>query len=107
MKKELKKAKASGKMICPICENREILVTHHINGREIPNANHPSNLISLCSNCHCAIHYGHIIIEKWMMTSNGYSPIWHKKGEESLTGEDSTPNLLFHSTTVPKGRACR
>lgn len=94
MKNGHKKLKSSGKKRCEICNNQEILVTHHINGRKIPKPNHKSNLVDICSNCHMEVHYGKIIIEKWLMTSEGFKLYWHKEGEESFTGEDSSPNLL-------------
>lgn len=96
MKNSTKQLKASGCSCCEICKNPNILVTHHINGREIPNANHPSNLVNICANCHNDIHYGKIIVEKWVMSTGGPILFWHKKGEASITGEDSTPNLLFN-----------
>lgn len=94
VKKHIQNAKASGKCKCEICGNSEILINHHIKGRDIPNANHKSNLCLICSNCHMGIHYGNIIIEKWVMTSCGNQLFWHKKGENSFTGEDSTPPIL-------------
>jgi len=93
-KKNRKVINRKGGSCCDICKEPHILVSHHINGRDIPNANHPSNLCNICSNHHAEIHYGNIIVEKWLMTSDGMRLFWHKKGEASFTGEDSTPNLL-------------
>ena len=93
-KKSRKIINRKGKAYCDICKKQEILVCHHILGRDIPNANHSSNLCNLCSCCHTSIHYGNIIVEKWVYTSDGLQLFWHKKGESSFTGEDSTPNLL-------------
>ena len=84
----------SGGCSCQICGEKTILQTHHIEGRDIPNANHSSNLVSICPNCHGLCHWGEIIIEKWTMTSVGMELIWHKKGEESLTGKNSTPHII-------------
>jgi hypothetical protein len=95
MKESIKQLKSSGISRCEICKNPNILITHHINGREIPNANHSSNLANICANCHNEIHYGRIIVEKWVMSTGGPILFWHKKGETSITGEDSTPNLLI------------
>lgn len=97
MSKHIKQLKASGVMPCEVCKQPNILVTHHINGREIQNAEHQSNKVNICANCHNEIHYGKIIVEKWVMTSGGPQLFWHKKGEASFTGEDSTPNLLVTS----------
>jgi CRISPR/Cas system-associated protein Cas10 (large subunit of type III CRISPR-Cas system) len=92
IKKEMNK---TGKCPCAICKNPDILVIHHIEGREIHKANHPSNLCSICSSCHAKVHYGFIIIEKWVTTTGGKELFWHNKGEPSFTGEDSHPPLLI------------
>lgn len=93
--KSRKEKNKSGKFNCDICGNKDILVCHHINGRDIQNANHPSNLSNICPNCHAKVHYGHIIIEKWVMSTNGLILLWHKKNETGITGEDSKPPLLI------------
>ena len=89
-----KKENKSGKRPCKICNKVTILQTHHILGRSIPNSNHPSNLADICPTCHNEIHWGELIVERWVMTSNGLELIWHKKGEESVTGSDSTPHII-------------
>ena len=95
MKKKTRKAKnSSGKESCQICGAKEYLVTHHIEGRDIPNPDHPSNLVDICSNCHHKIHMGDIIIEQWLMTSGGRELIWRNKDGESFTGRDSKVHLF-------------
>ena len=89
-----KQINRSGKNPCQICGEPHILQTHHIDGRDIPNANHSSNLADLCPTCHNNVHWGEVIIERWVMTSSGMELIWHKKGEESLTGDNSSPHLI-------------
>lgn len=91
-----KKYNKSGSSPCDICGTRTILETHHINGRKILNYNANHNLCSICPNCHNEIHWGKIIIEKWVMTTNGLELIWHKKDEENLTGERSNPPLIVN-----------
>jgi hypothetical protein len=93
-KKHNKKMNLSGKAICDICGETEILVRHHIEGRDVPYANQAYNLCDLCSNCHTKIHNGHLIVEKWVMTTNGKSLIYHSVDEPSLTGNDSTPYII-------------
>jgi len=93
--KSRKEINKSGKAYCNICGNQDILVCHHINGRDIPNPNHPSNLTNICACCHNKIHYNIIIIEKWVMSTDGLKLLWHKKEEKGITGEDSTPPLLI------------
>jgi len=85
-----------GSAFCDICKEAKILHGHHINGRDIPNANHFSNIANVCPNCHMDIHYGNVIVERWSMTSEGFRLYWHKKGEDSFTGDDSNPNLLVN-----------
>lgn len=90
-----KKMNRSGKAYCDICNENEILQIHHINGRDLPNSDHPSNLCNICPNCHSRTHYGFIIIERWIRSTNGLRLLWHKKEETGLTGEDSNPPLLI------------
>ena len=93
-KKIQKKINRSGKATCPICNNHEILSEHHLEGRDIPQPNHPSNIANLCSNCHRKIHEGIIIIEGWFNTTNGLELLWHSKKEESFTGKKTTPYII-------------
>ncbi len=79
---------------CEICKEPNILEQHHIRGRQIKNANHPSNLANICANCHNKVHHGHIIIENRLMTTAGYELIWHYDGEDSFTGNDAKPHII-------------
>ena len=92
--KKRKVVNRSGKAPCQICKEPHILHTHHIEGRDVPNANHPSNLVDICANCHNDIHWGNIIVERWVMTSNGLELFWHKKGEESFSGDVAVPHII-------------
>jgi len=93
-KKDVKNINKSGTASCPICKNVDFLHTHHINGRNIMNSEHFSNLVNLCPSCHNKVHMGELIIERWAMTTGGMDIIWHKKEEESLTGDNSSPYLI-------------
>ncbi len=84
----------SGLEKCEICGREGILVQHHIRGRNIPNANHPSNLANICPNCHADIHNGIIILEDWVMTTGGYELLYHHYKEPSLTGNDAKPWIV-------------
>ena len=84
----------SGKQICPLCDNREVLVEHHLRGREIPNAEHTSNKANICPNCHHRVHLGLVVIEGWFTTSSGRKLFWHKQGHPSLTGEEAIPYIM-------------
>lgn len=90
-RKVIKERNRSGKQLCPICNRKEILVEHHIEGRNIPNANNPSNLAYICANDHQKIHEGLIIIEKWAMTTKGKELIWHNVGDANFTGVEAKP----------------
>lgn len=90
----VRKLKTKVKFPCNVCKEKKYLVEHHINGRDIPDPHHKSNLVAVCQDCHYEIHLGNIIIESWVMTSSGYTLMWHKKGDESFTGSDSIPHLI-------------
>lgn len=97
--KKRKEINKSGSSPCQICKNVTFLQTHHIEGRNIPNANRASNLIDICANCHNEIHHGEIIIEGWFMSTGGMELIWHKKEENGLTGNDITPYIIGSQPT--------
>ena len=98
MKTKTRKIKnRSGKFPCDICTNPEFLETHHIEGRNIPNSDHQSNLADICANCHTKVHRGLIVIEKWTYTTNGVELLWHNSDEESFTGEIAKPYLISQS----------
>jgi len=69
------------------------LVEHHINGRDIPNAEAAWNRCWLSPNAHDLVHKGDIVIEGWVMTTNGWELVWHYKGDGSITGRESTPPI--------------
>ena len=96
-KKKRKLKNSSGAYPCEICSESHILEIHHINGRDIPNPNHSSNLVNICSNCHTDVHFGRIIIEGWAMTTEGKQLFWHKKEEENITNRISNPYIFNHS----------
>jgi hypothetical protein len=83
----------SGSLDCPVCTRPERLVEHHIRGRDIPNPNHESNLVNLCSNCHDKCHEGTVVIEGWYQTSGGYELFWHSPEENSFTGNDAETHV--------------
>lgn len=91
---KLKKRNSTGKHPCDVCKNITFLHEHHINGREIPNPNHISNLCSICPTCHDLVHRGKIIIEGYVYTSNGMELISRKCDQESLTNNDSKPPIF-------------
>jgi hypothetical protein len=95
-KRRNKERNISGKAHCDICGQTEILVQHHIDGRNVPHANKAYNLSDICPNCHAKIHSGILVVEKWVMTTEGKSLIYHSVHESSLTGNDAKP---YVSTT--------
>lgn len=68
-----------------------VLVTHHIDGKDIPFPDRPSNLADICPDHHALVHNGSVVIEKWVLTTEGRKLMWHNKGEQGLTGEDAVP----------------
>ena len=76
-------------MPCEICGSDEILVQHHIRGRNTASANHPSNVANICSNCHTKVHHGIVVVENRHATTNGYVLVWHYYKDASITGNDA------------------
>lgn len=96
MKKKIRKImNISGKEKCDICGIESFLEGHHIEGREIDNANKSYNIANICANCHSKIHMGSIFIEGWFMTTNGKELIWHEAKQESITGEIKVPYQII------------
>lgn len=89
-----RKLNATGLYPCEICKELNILVQHHIQGRNIKTPNKSSNLANICSNCHLKIHKGEIIVEKRVMTTLGEILLWHTSKESSITGEDAHPHTF-------------
>lgn len=85
---------SSGTSSCEICKEQTFLVQHHILGRKIPKPNKPSNLANICSNCHLKVHKADIIIEKRVMTNEGYVLLWHNKTDPSISGEEAKPYIF-------------
>jgi hypothetical protein len=79
-------------MKCSICSN-EAQHTHHIVSKSKGGTNLPYNKTRLCGCCHHDVHKGTIIIEGNFLTSDGYQLIFHRAGEESITG--SSPDVYL------------
>jgi len=93
-KKIRKKINRSGVYPCQVCNTKNLLIEHHINGREIPNANDPTNLCYICDNCHRKIHEALLIIEGWFSTSNGPELLWHSVDKKSFSGQNAKPYII-------------
>ncbi len=89
-----KKMNASGSFPCDICNQKHILVEHHIEGRKIKNYQSEKNRCYVCDNDHRLIHEGKIIVEGWVGTSTGTKLMWHYNDEPSLTGNDKTTYII-------------
>ncbi len=89
-----RKLNSTGKFPCEVCKEQTFLVQHHIEGRNIKNANSHNNLANICSNCHLKIHRGEIIVEKRVMTTLGEVLMWHENKDTSITGDDSRPYIF-------------
>lgn len=79
--------------LCQICNKPEILIEHHINGRNVEDFDKAWNLCYICANCHNKVHFGHILIEGWFGSTDGLQLIWRHVNEETITGSTSTPPL--------------
>jgi len=77
------------KKICEVCGKNDVtLHRHHIIPRVDPRStNTDDNIIIVCPNDHSLIHSGEIIVIGVYQTSNGFEPLWFKKGEESPLAE--------------------
>lgn len=89
-----KKVNRSRTKPCDICEKKDRLEEHHLRGRKIPDPNHPSNICAICSSCHTLIHEGIIIIEDWMLTSEGRKLIWHSVDKKSVSGKNAESYIV-------------
>ena len=72
-------------MKCATCE-RESQHTHHIISKSMGGKNTKANTIRVCAACHFDIHASKIVIEGNFLTTDGYQVIFHRAGEESITG---------------------
>ena len=99
-KKTRKQLNISGKESCDICGEINYLETHHIHGRDIPNANDDFNLASVCPNCHFLLHLGSILVEGWFMSSSGKVLITRKKDSETITGKVAKPYQIPRKTKL-------
>ena len=84
----------SGIKTCDICHRECQLVRHHIEGREIRNAEYEFNVTDICPLCHDSIHTDppKIVLEGWFMTSEGRELMWYRKGEKKPNfGSDKIP----------------
>ena len=90
-KQNERKAGRSGIQECDITGEPVPLVKHHMRGRTIKNYDADFNVAWVSATTHDLIHRGDIILEGWMMTSDGRALIWHKRNEQSITGNDLAP----------------
>jgi hypothetical protein len=85
-------------MKCEIC-NHTAQHEHHIVSKSFKGSNKAHNIAHLCASCHHDLHHGpKIIIEGRFLTDDGYTLIWHMKGEESITGMESDQVYLVRTT---------
>lgn len=97
--KTQREAARSGSLICPVCEKRRLLVEHHIHGRNHPDKNRKWNRCYICASCHDDIHAGNVILEGWVLTSQGKRLIWRRSGEAPVANEGASPNLYKGSVS--------
>ena len=88
-------------MKCEICNDHEAYHDHHIHSKAYDGSNKSFNIASLCPNCHNEVHLGKIIIEGRFLTDDGYMLIWHRAGEESITGT-TLGQVYLQPQSVPR-----
>jgi hypothetical protein len=81
-------------MICEICGEKRALEKHHITSRCYGGSNKRENLCVLCAVCHTETHRGNLILETKTFSLSGHILVWHKKGEESITGVEAKCYLM-------------
>jgi hypothetical protein len=74
-------------MICEICKKAHYCDEHHITSRKYGGSNKPSNIATICPNCHRLVHKGLVILEgRFMSLPKGIILVWRKYNQESITG---------------------
>ena len=74
-----RKRNRSGKSTCATCQHQGRLVTHHINGRKVPDWDLPWNRVDICPNCHLELDSGTLQIYGWEMTTVGRTLNFERK----------------------------
>ena len=82
-------------MLCEICNEREHHHKHHIQSKVYNGSNKAYNTCMLCASDHVEVHKGTLIIEGRFLTDDGYMLIWHRNGDDSITGTDPSPVYLI------------
>ena len=101
-KQTKRKAARSGSRPCDLCNKQRRLVLHHINGRDIPNAEALWNKCWICPDDHDSVHTDDkngIVIEGWVQTTNGKVLAYHKRGEPEQYLTSSNPPLYTTNKT--------
>lgn len=82
---------------CQICKNELGFNKHHITSKMYGGKNQKWNICYICANCHYKIHVtNEIIVEGFFLCApNGYQLIWHRKGEESITGRELPKCFIY------------
>ena len=96
MKKYLRKIISNtGFKPCEICEQPELLVEHHINGRKISDFDADWNKCYICPNCHNKVHRNLITVEGRFQTTDGYKLLHHG------TTSSECPNPPYSTSRLP------
>jgi hypothetical protein len=72
--------------ICEICNKHKARHGHHIQSKSKGGSSQPFNIAYICPNCHDDVHRGNVILEGKFLTTDGYTLLYHMRGEESITG---------------------
>ena len=69
---------------CEVCEINDVMLHYHhiIPQCDLRCTNTNNNIAILCPNCHTKIHTGDLIIIGVYKSTENYSVIWYKNGQE-------------------------
>jgi hypothetical protein len=98
--KNTHKAMQAGYGMCPIDSAYSgPLERHHIRGRKVKDYNKPWNVVYLSPNSHTLVHEGKIIIERWIMTTEGKELIWRNAGDDMVSCMNEAVHIVKRSNS--------
>ncbi len=85
--------------ICEICSESDIILDrHHITSKTNGGTNEPSNIVSLCCNCHRRVHMGMFVLEGRFLTTDGYELIYHTQNDPNVIDRENPEVYIFNKS---------